>query len=75
MKCLASNMVCKGKSRYFKFNFMGTRKSGDNHTSLGNTMIAMAIRHKFFTDEKIDYRAINLGDDNIIVSKTELTPD
>jgi len=45
VKFLAANEVNVGDSVHFKYAIYGGRKSGDYHTSLGNTMLAAALRH------------------------------
>lgn len=63
-----------GYGHYFKYKTAFTRKSGDQNTSVGNTIINMvahiwAINSYNLRGNSVKYRMLALGDDNLLAVK------
>lgn len=66
--------VTKGTtSRGAKFKVKGKRASGVINTTIGNTIVCMAMTAAAFKIQQIeDYVVIQLGDDNVILTKEKM---
>jgi hypothetical protein len=63
----------KGYSKFYKYEVPFTRKSGDQNTSVGNTLLNFSV-HKYAMEccGITDYFMIGLGDDNVIAYKGQI---
>lgn len=62
-----------GYSKHFKYTCKYTRKSGDQNTSVGNTILNFIAHHYALSELGCeDYRMMAVGDDNLIAVKQQI---
>jgi len=74
-KALARQKFTKGFSMWFCYTLKYTRKSGDQNTSLGNSIINMLFHAYALCSLGVtDYYMLVMGDDNLIAFKAGIPP-
>jgi hypothetical protein len=75
VNALKAQRTTVGFSKHFKYTCAFTRKSGDQNTSIGNTIVNFAAHvgamaaYTAKTNRDVDYMMLGLGDDNLLAVK------